>query len=65
MTDHNELLKPRTIQLSNGNNLDVECSPAFIERIKQQFNLDTEPTDKHIRMFIFGSLKSALEKIEK
>ena len=60
----NQLTEMRTIEFQNGNKLDVECNTDFLERVKKQFNLDTEPTDEDIRMFFYGSLKSAVEKIE-
>ena len=60
----NPLTETRIIELQNGNKLDIECSTDFLECVKKQFNLDAEPTDEDIRMFFYGSFKSAIEKID-
>tara|TARA_Y100000310_G_C20600490_1_gene772754 strand:+ start:219 stop:443 length:225 start_codon:yes stop_codon:yes gene_type:complete len=59
-------MEKRIIKLPSGGDLEVDFSPKFIIALKKHFNLcdDEEVSDDHIRMFIYGSTKSAVEKVE-
>jgi hypothetical protein len=55
------------IDLPAGGNLEVHVTPDFITKIQLHFDLisPNEVTDDHIRMFIYGSVKNAVDKAEK
>lgn len=55
----------RMIKLPNGNVLEVTLSPEFLSRVARQFEILTDSVnDDHIRMFIFGALKNAIDKAQ-
>lgn len=56
----------RLIPLPKGGELELEAKPGFYEKIRQHFDLPqgSYVDDDHIRMFIFGSVKSAIDKAE-
>jgi len=47
-----------------GGDLEVSLTPSFLEVLKKHFNLSdiSSVNDDHIRLFIYGSTKSALDK---
>jgi hypothetical protein len=57
----------RFISLPKGEMLEVDTTPQFLERVKQHFQLSSsvEVNDDHIRMFIYGAFKNAVDKSEK
>jgi hypothetical protein len=57
----------RRIHLPKGGILEVEVTPEFLEKIKVHFNLSSalEVDDQHIRMFVYGAFKNAVDKAEK
>jgi hypothetical protein len=56
----------RNILLPNGNILEVTIKPGFLEKIVSQFNLGEvkNVSNEHIRMYIFGAFKNAIDKVE-
>lgn len=60
------MIESRQISLPNGNILHVKLNPGFLDKVRQQFNIEAaDPvSDDHIRMFFFGAVKSAMEKAE-
>ena len=56
-------MEKRVIALKNDSTLDVQYSPDFLMKIRAHFNLpeSQEVTDDHIRMFIYGSFKHAID----
>jgi len=56
----------KEIKLSNGNVLEVSMKPEFLKLVADTFNVQSceNVTDDHIRMYIFGAFKSALDKAE-
>jgi hypothetical protein len=52
------------IKLPNGNTLEVSIFPGFLEKVKEHFSLSNveEVNDDHVRMYIYGAFKSALDK---
>ncbi len=61
------MVELRKIQLPNGGGeLEIEIHPGFFEAVRSRFMLaaDEEVTDDHIRMFVWGATKSALDKAE-
>jgi len=56
----------RNILLPNGGTLHVTMTDQFIVALRNHFKLaaDERIEDDHIRMFIFGAVKGALDKAE-
>ena len=55
----------RMIKLPNGNALEVTLTQEFLIRVAKQFEIDVNKVDDdHIRMFIFGALKNAIDKAQ-
>lgn len=56
----------RNILLPNGSTLEVTIKPGFLEKVASQFNLEEikDVSDEHIRMYIFGAFKNAIDKVE-
>jgi hypothetical protein len=61
--------KPESIKidLPRGGTLEVEIQQGFKERVASTFELSsvTEVTHDHIRMFIYGSFKKAIDDAER
>jgi hypothetical protein len=59
-------METRSIKLPVGGTLEVEMSEAFIDRIKKQFGLmdDERVTDDMVRMFVWGAVNTAVNKVE-
>jgi len=59
-----EPIQKRIIKLPSGGELEVSLTGAFLEVVKNHFNLlDANSVgDDHIRLFIYGSTKNALDK---
>jgi hypothetical protein len=58
------LTTKKNIQLPQGGVLEVDASPQFIEVVKKHFGLSvcSEVNDDHIRMYIWGAFKNAIDK---
>lgn len=56
----------RFITLPKGGILELEVRPGFYERVRLHFGLvdDAPVDDDHLRMFVFGTLKGAIDKAE-
>lgn len=56
----------RLIKLPKGGTLELEIKPGFYDRVRLHFNLATDAPvdDDHLRMFVFGALKGAVDKAE-
>ena len=54
-------LEKRNIFLPNGKNLEVEVTPKFLEIVSSHFGVSS-PNDDHIRAYIWGALKNAIDK---
>ncbi len=56
--------RTKFIRLPNGNTLEVSIFPGFLEKVKEHFSLSNveEVNDDHVRMYIYGAFKSALDK---
>jgi hypothetical protein len=56
----------RTIVLPKGGALELTLSPKFYDRVRLHFGLasDAYVDDDHLRMFVFGALKGAVDKAE-
>lgn len=52
------------IQLPKGGILEVDVTQKFLDVLKEHFSLTAaeDVTDDHVRMFIWGSFKNAIEK---
>ena len=55
------------VDLPKGGSLEVHITPEFIMKVQEHFNIDSmeNVNHDHIRMFIYGSVKGAIEKAEK
>ena len=60
-------METRIIKLPNGTTMEVIVHPGFYEAIKKQFMLQPHETvtDEHVRMFVYGSVNSAVTKAER
>lgn len=56
----------RLIQLPKGETLELTILPGFLAKVCQHFGLASEKdvTDDHLRMFVWGSFKNAVDKEE-
>lgn len=56
----------RTIPLPKGGELELTLSPGFYERVRLHFGLDPAAPvdDDHLRMFVFGAFKTAVDKAD-
>ncbi len=52
------------IKLPNGNTLEVTMYPGFLEKVASHFDLKESSSvdDEHIRMYIWGAFKTAIDK---
>ena len=58
-------MQTRNIVLPSKQILEVQLTPAFLDKVALQFDVSLDQiSDDHIRMFIFGALKSAVDKAE-
>ncbi len=57
-------MEKRDIKLHNGNTLEVEVTPVFLDKIREHLELsENEPvTDLQIKMFIYSCTNNALSK---
>lgn len=55
----------KNITLPNRQTLEVQLTPSFLDKVALQFQIEkNEVSDDHIRMFIYGALKGAIDKAE-
>lgn len=56
----------RSIPLPRGGCLEVDLTDEFLEIVRKHFELKErgEVSDDHVRMYIWGSFKNALDKAE-
>jgi hypothetical protein len=56
----------RSIELPQGGTLEITMGDKFNLVLRKHFNLssDAKIEDDHIRMFLFGAVKNALDKAE-
>ena len=59
-------METRHIQLPKGGSLELEVRPGFYERVRLHFGMASGAPvdDDHLRMFVFGALKGAVDKAE-
>lgn len=57
----------RFIPLPRGGTLELTVMPGFYDRVRNHFGLasDVPVDDDHLRMFVFGAFKTAVDKAEK
>jgi hypothetical protein len=57
----------RSISLPRGAVLEVDITTEFLEVVRKHFDLlsASNVTDDHIRMYIWGSFKNAIDKAER
>jgi len=56
----------RNVKLPQGGTLEIQLTEALLERIRYQFALGSAAyvDDDHLRMFIHGAIRGALDKVE-
>jgi hypothetical protein len=56
----------RIITLPRGGKLEIEMDPTFLDHVCRHFGLSahSEVTDAHLRMFIWGATKNAIDNVE-
>ena len=59
-------MEKRIVKLPKGGDLEISLTPEFLSVLSKHFNLPSPShvNDDHIRMFVYGSLKSALDSAE-
>ena len=59
-------MQKRLISLPQGGELEVDLTPEFLGYVRRQLDIaeGEKVTDDDIRMFIYGSVKSALDSVE-
>ena len=59
-------MEKKIIELPKGGDLEVEYTPEFYQKVKDHFNLSENEAidDEHIRLFIYGACKKAIDKAE-
>jgi len=57
----------KNIALPKGGILEVDVTPQFLEVVQKHFQLSNSSSinDEHIRMYIWGAFKNAIDKAEK
>jgi len=57
----------RNIALPKGGILEVDVTPSFLDVVRKHFSLTTTSpvTDEHIRLYVWGAFKNAVDKAEK
>lgn len=57
----------RLIPLPKGGTLELTVMPGFYDRVRGHFGLasDAPVDDDHLRMFVFGAFKTAVDKAER
>jgi len=57
----------KNITLPRGGILEVDVTPQFLEIVQKHFQLSnlSSVDDEHIRMYIWGAFKNAIDKAEK
>lgn len=61
------IIETRTIKLPKGGELEVGMTQKLIDCIRNQFNLkaDQHIDDDYVRMFVWGTVNTAVEKAER
>ena len=56
----------KSVSLPMGGTLELQMTAMFIASVRKHFSLDDaeELTDDHLRMFVHGSVKNALDKVQ-
>lgn len=57
----------KDIPLPKGGTLELELTPKFLDILQTHFELTSADhvTDDHIRMYVWGAFKNAIEKAER
>ena len=57
-------MKKRDVELPRGGTLDLEYTEKFISIVREwaSLNPDDEVTDQHIRTYLYGAMKNAIDK---
>ena len=57
----------KNIELPKGGTLEVDVTPQFLSIVRSHFSIpEFQPvSDDHIRMYIWGAFKNAVDKVEK
>ena len=60
-------MEKRLIQLPKGGELEVSITDAFLKQVRDYFDIDSQSivSNDHVRVFVYESFKSAVEKVEK
>jgi hypothetical protein len=60
-----QFIDVRNVELPRGGTMEVQLTQDMIGRISCQFNVpESSITDEHVRMFLWGAIKNAIEKAE-
>jgi hypothetical protein len=56
----------RNVKLPRGETLELTIQPGFYDKVRKHFGLapDEKIDDDHLRMFVYGAFKGAIDKVE-
>jgi len=52
-----------TFDLPHSSSMIIEYSDVFLEKIKEHFSLDCDPTSEQVQLFVCNSIKNAVQKL--
>jgi len=66
MIDPSKLVETRRIMTPKGAILEIDMTNEFLVKVRQHFMLSEKenPSDDQLRMFVFGTVKTAIDKAE-
>jgi len=64
--DPSKLVETRRITTPKGPVLEIDMTDEFLVKVRQHFMLGEKesPSDDQLRMFVFGTVKTAIDKAE-
>jgi hypothetical protein len=64
--DPSKLVETRRITTPKGGVLEIDMTDEFLVKMRQHFTLGEKesPSDDQLRMFVFGTVKTAIDKAE-
>ena len=66
MEPMDNIVETRIVSLRNGEFLTLDITDSFYPKVREKFNLgpDEFVSDDYVRMFLFGVVKTAVDKVE-
>ena len=61
--DKKDLDSKLTFDLPQSSSMTIEYSDVFLDKIKEHFSIECEPTSEQIKLFVYQSFTSAVQKL--